>query len=277
MYLVLDTKASDGEQLKVLKQIPLGDLRLDETVRATQEAHLLSQLHHPAILTFYHSFLEGDAFCIITEYCQGSGLPPLRDVRPDSRLPGSHLPVHGAEDRGGRNSDAAPGIFSGSELCHDEEMKSRFEFVTTDGEKDAEVIAHNMKLAEEKYEEIHTRRRELRSRHFEKVSLDVLNGSREQGVCQPISIQDHQTPGGSQPIRTQGAGETSQAEQQHDIPEDPQAAEVYYDQDGLDSCSEDEDTETPAETLYLSDPQLPVICRFLTTAHYSAVHSHSSQ
>uniref|UniRef100_A0A3Q1GBX1 non-specific serine/threonine protein kinase n=1 Tax=Acanthochromis polyacanthus TaxID=80966 RepID=A0A3Q1GBX1_9TELE len=31
------------------------------------------------------------------------------------------------------------------------------------------------KLAEEKYEEIHTCRRELRSRHFEKVSLDVLN------------------------------------------------------------------------------------------------------
>lgn len=31
------------------------------------------------------------------------------------------------------------------------------------------------KLAEEKYQEIQNRRRELRSRHFEKVSLDVLN------------------------------------------------------------------------------------------------------
>lgn len=31
------------------------------------------------------------------------------------------------------------------------------------------------KLAEEKYEEVHTRRRELRSRHFQKVSVDVLN------------------------------------------------------------------------------------------------------
>lgn len=31
------------------------------------------------------------------------------------------------------------------------------------------------KLAEEKYEEVHARRRELRSRHFEKVSVDVLN------------------------------------------------------------------------------------------------------
>lgn len=31
------------------------------------------------------------------------------------------------------------------------------------------------KLAEEKYEGVHTRRRELRSRHFQKVSVDVLN------------------------------------------------------------------------------------------------------
>ncbi|KAM6994315.1 serine/threonine-protein kinase Nek11 [Tautogolabrus adspersus] len=426
VYLVQDTKASDGEQLKVLKQIPLGDLRPDETVRATQEAHLLSQLHHPAILTFYQSFLEGDAFCIITEYCQDRDLDcKLEEVRRAGRsLPELQvidwliqllLGLHYMHDRRilhrdlkaknvflkgylvkigdfgvscllmgscdlattftgtpyymspevlnhqgyksksdiwalgcllfemcalthafqgptflsvvlkiveGETPTLPPGFSqdmnsvmtrmlqkqpasrpSAAELLKTafveenmKEMKSRFEFVTTDGEKDAELIAHNMrrkvhlqtlmersevekmtprermrlrklqaadekakrlrKLAEEKYEEIHTRRRELRSRHFEKVSLDVLNGSREQGVCQPISIPDQQTPGDSQPIRTQGAGETSQSEQQHDIPEDPQAAEVYYDQDGFDSCSEDEDTETPAETLYLSDPQV---------------------
>uniref|UniRef100_A0A3Q3IWG7 non-specific serine/threonine protein kinase n=1 Tax=Monopterus albus TaxID=43700 RepID=A0A3Q3IWG7_MONAL len=74
VYLVEDTRAADGEQLKVLKQIPLGNLRPDETVQAAQEAQLLSQLHHPAILTFYHSFLERDAFCIITEYCQDRDL-----------------------------------------------------------------------------------------------------------------------------------------------------------------------------------------------------------
>uniref|UniRef100_A0A3Q1BZH4 non-specific serine/threonine protein kinase n=1 Tax=Amphiprion ocellaris TaxID=80972 RepID=A0A3Q1BZH4_AMPOC len=74
VYLVQDVKATDGEELKVLKQIPLGDLRPDETVRATQEAQLLSQLHHPAILSFHHSFLERDAFCIITEYCQDRDL-----------------------------------------------------------------------------------------------------------------------------------------------------------------------------------------------------------
>ncbi|KAF1388549.1 hypothetical protein PFLUV_G00091430 [Perca fluviatilis] len=85
VYLVRDNRASDGEQLKVLKQIPVGDLRPDETVRATQEAQLLSQLHHPAILSFYHSFLERDAFCIVTEFCQrGSSLIGCSEVFPSS-------------------------------------------------------------------------------------------------------------------------------------------------------------------------------------------------
>lgn len=55
---------------KVLKEIPVGDVKPDETVKATQEAQLLSQLHHPSILRFYTSFLERDTFCIITEYCE---------------------------------------------------------------------------------------------------------------------------------------------------------------------------------------------------------------
>lgn len=55
---------------KVLKEIPVGDLKPDETVKATQEAQLLSQLHHPAILRFYTSFLERDTFCIVTEFCE---------------------------------------------------------------------------------------------------------------------------------------------------------------------------------------------------------------
>uniref|UniRef100_A0A673AWC8 non-specific serine/threonine protein kinase n=1 Tax=Sphaeramia orbicularis TaxID=375764 RepID=A0A673AWC8_9TELE len=74
VYLVQDTKDPDGDTLKVLKQIPVGDLRPDETVRATQEAQLLSQLNHPSILSFYQSFLDRDAFCIITEYCQDRDL-----------------------------------------------------------------------------------------------------------------------------------------------------------------------------------------------------------
>ncbi|KAK3515326.1 hypothetical protein QTP70_014607, partial [Hemibagrus guttatus] len=55
---------------KVLKEILVGDLKPDETVKATQEAQLLSQLHHPAILRFYTSFLERDTFCIVTEFCE---------------------------------------------------------------------------------------------------------------------------------------------------------------------------------------------------------------
>ncbi|XP_070768054.1 serine/threonine-protein kinase Nek11 [Enoplosus armatus] len=425
VYLVQDTKATDGEELKVLKQIPLGDLRPDETVRATQEAHLLSQLHHPAILTFYHSFLERDAFCIVTEFCQDRDLDcKLEEVRRAGRsLPELQvmdwliqllLGLHYMHDRRILHRDLKAknvflkrnlvkigdfgvscllmgscdlaSTFTGTpyymspevlnhqgydsksdvwalgcllyEMCslthafqgpnflsvvmkivegetptlpagysqdlnsvmqrmlqkqpasrpsaaellkttfmeeNMKEMKDRFVFVSSDGKKDAELIAKNMptkvhlqtlleksevekmtprermrlrklqaadekarrlrKLAEEKYEEVHTRRRELRSRHFEKVSLDVLNESREDGANQPISIQDHRTPGGSQPIEKQDDSKTSESEL-HDIPEDPQAAEVYYNQDGFDSCSEDEETETPAETLFLSDPQV---------------------
>ncbi|CAL8299394.1 unnamed protein product [Gadus morhua 'NCC'] len=75
VYLVTDRRAGDGEPLKVLKEIPLGGLRANETVQASLEARLLSRLHHPHILRFFHSFLEGDAFCIITEYCQPYLLP----------------------------------------------------------------------------------------------------------------------------------------------------------------------------------------------------------
>ncbi|XP_054869718.1 serine/threonine-protein kinase Nek11 [Amphiprion ocellaris] len=173
-----------------------------------------------------------------------------------------------------------------------QKMKDRFVFVSSGGDKDAELIAKNMqtkvhlqtlrdrsevekmtprermrlcklqaadekakrlrKLAEEKYEEVHTRRRELRSRHFEKVTLDVLNETRDGRACQrwPISSQDHQSTGGVQSIQKQ---DESVAEPPG-IPEDPQAAEVYYNQDRFDSCSEDE--ESPAESLYLSDPQV---------------------
>uniref|UniRef100_UPI0037E94F9A LOW QUALITY PROTEIN: serine/threonine-protein kinase Nek11 n=1 Tax=Semicossyphus pulcher TaxID=241346 RepID=UPI0037E94F9A len=422
VYLVQDTKASDGEELKVLKQIPLGDLRPDETVQAAQEAHLLSQLHHPANLTFHHSFLERDAFCIVTEYCQDRDLDcKLEEVRRCGRsLPELQvidwlvqllLGLHYMHDRRilhrdlkaknvflkrnlvkigdfgvscllmgscdlattftgtpyymspevlnqqgydsksdiwalgcllyemcalthafqgpsflsvvmkiveGEAPTLPPGFSqdlnsvmasmlqkqpaarpSAAELLKSEfmeenmkKLKNRFESVSTGGEKDAELIAKKMqrkvhlqtlmeraevekmtprermrlrklqaadekarrlrKLAEEKYEEVHTRRRELRSRHFEKVGLDVLN-SGDGRARQPISIQDQLSPGGKQPVRKQDEGETSEL---HGIPEDPRAAEVYYDQDEFDSCSEDEETETPAQTVYLSDPQV---------------------
>ncbi|XP_053183691.1 serine/threonine-protein kinase Nek11 [Scomber japonicus] len=367
VYLVQDTKATDEEELKVLKQIPLGDLRPDETVRANQEAQLLSQLQHPAIVSFHHSFLERDNFCIITEYCQDRDLDcKLEEVRQAGRslpeiqvidwliqlLLGLHymhdrrilhrdlkaknvflkrnlvkigdfgvscllmgscdlattftgtpyymspevLNHHGYDSKSDiwalgcllyemcclSHAFHAPNFLSvvmkivegetptlpltysthlnsvmqrmlqkqpssrpsAAELLRNkfmeenmQKLKDRFVFVSSEGEKDAELIAEKMKtkvhlqtlrersevekmtprermrlrkmqtadetaeteLAEEKYEEIHARRREL-------ISLNVLHESREGGACQsqPISSQDHWSAGGSQPIELQG-------------------------------------------------------------------------
>ncbi|NXU53075.1 NEK11 kinase, partial [Turnix velox] len=74
VYLVSDRKAKRGEELKVLKEISVGDLKPNETVAANVEAQLLSKLNHPAIVKFYASFVERDSFCIITEYCEGGDL-----------------------------------------------------------------------------------------------------------------------------------------------------------------------------------------------------------
>ncbi|XP_043396775.1 serine/threonine-protein kinase Nek11 isoform X5 [Chelonia mydas] len=74
VYLVSDKKAKQGEELKVLKEISVGDLNPNETVEANLEAQLLSKLDHPAIVKFYASFVERESFCIITEYCEGRDL-----------------------------------------------------------------------------------------------------------------------------------------------------------------------------------------------------------
>ncbi|XP_032093864.1 serine/threonine-protein kinase Nek11 [Thamnophis elegans] len=74
VYLVSDKKAKEEEQLKVLKEICVGNLKPNETVEANLEAQLLSRLDHPAIVKFYTSFVEGGSFCIITEYCEGQDL-----------------------------------------------------------------------------------------------------------------------------------------------------------------------------------------------------------
>ncbi|XP_051872194.1 serine/threonine-protein kinase Nek11 [Pristis pectinata] len=74
VYLVLDEKSPKGEELKVLKEISVGDLEPNETVQANLEAQLLSKLDHPAIVKFYSSFVEQFSFCIITEYCEGRDL-----------------------------------------------------------------------------------------------------------------------------------------------------------------------------------------------------------
>ncbi|XP_022106640.1 serine/threonine-protein kinase Nek11-like isoform X2 [Acanthaster planci] len=76
-YLVHDNKANTNkgeEEWKVLKEISCSDLAPDETVDAMHEAKLLSKLHHPNIVRFNDSFLDGEFFCIITEYCEGGDL-----------------------------------------------------------------------------------------------------------------------------------------------------------------------------------------------------------
>ncbi|KAM4600391.1 serine/threonine-protein kinase Nek11 [Polymixia lowei] len=440
VYLVQDTKATDGEPLKVLKEIPLGDLRPNETVRATQEAQLLSQLHHPNILTFYHSFLERDCFCLITEYCQDKDLDcKLEEVRETGRsLPETQvvdwliqllLGLHYMHNRrilhrdlkaknvflkqnlikigdfgvscllmgscdlattfigtpyymspeilNHRGYDSksdiwalgcilyemcclthafhgpsflsvvlrivegeAPGLPSGysqelnslmqrmldkqsssrpsaAELlrtkfmeekmqisshhlsfpvslfisvphpslhrrvdlqtlrrrrCEEETMRRSCEEETmTPRERmrlrklqAADQTAWRLRqFAEQKYQEVNRQRQELRSRHFEKVSLDVLNQSTGDTSQQtlPITTQDYQSLEGSQPIEKQHSNRMCLSEPAlHDIPEDPQTADDYYNQEGFESCSDEEEEEiiehyTSSETLYQSDPQ----------------------
>ncbi|XP_063121686.1 serine/threonine-protein kinase Nek11 isoform X13 [Rattus norvegicus] len=74
VYLVSDKKAKHGEELKVLKEISVGELNPNESVQASMEAQLLSTLNHPAIVRFHESFMEQGTFCIITEYCEGRDL-----------------------------------------------------------------------------------------------------------------------------------------------------------------------------------------------------------
>ncbi|XP_004588447.3 serine/threonine-protein kinase Nek11 isoform X2 [Ochotona princeps] len=74
VYLVSDKEATQGEELKVLKEISVGELNPNETVQANLEAQLLSKLDHPAIVKFYASFVEQGNFCIVTEYCEGRDL-----------------------------------------------------------------------------------------------------------------------------------------------------------------------------------------------------------
>ena len=54
----------------MLKQIPCGDLAPDETVDAMHEAKLLSKLDNTGIVKFHDSFVDGEFFCIVTEFCE---------------------------------------------------------------------------------------------------------------------------------------------------------------------------------------------------------------
>ncbi|XP_075432937.1 serine/threonine-protein kinase Nek11-like isoform X2 [Ascaphus truei] len=73
-YLVTDARSRGEESQKVLKRIPCEGLRPEATLPSAREAKLLGSLNHPFIVRFLSSFLDGEDFCIITEYCEGGDL-----------------------------------------------------------------------------------------------------------------------------------------------------------------------------------------------------------
>ncbi|RNA05287.1 Serine threonine- kinase Nek11, partial [Brachionus plicatilis] len=70
-FLVKDLKTNE---LKVLKEVSVGDMQPDESIESVHEANLLSKLDNPYILKYSDSFLDGEYFCIVTEYCEGGDL-----------------------------------------------------------------------------------------------------------------------------------------------------------------------------------------------------------
>ena len=54
----------------MLKEVSVGDMQSDESIESVHEAHLLAKLDHAYILKYFDSFLDGEYFCIVTEYCE---------------------------------------------------------------------------------------------------------------------------------------------------------------------------------------------------------------
>ena len=65
---------------KVLKEVSVGDMQPDDTVESVHEANLLSKLDHPYIVKYHDSFLDGEYFCIVTEYCEVCALAWMMSV-----------------------------------------------------------------------------------------------------------------------------------------------------------------------------------------------------
>ncbi|XP_063778432.1 serine/threonine-protein kinase Nek11 isoform X2 [Pseudophryne corroboree] len=124
-------------------------------------------------------------------------------------------------------------------------------------QKEADQIRNAVRLAEEKYQENQKRMLELRSRNFQRLSIDVLHGTDELPnhliQSEPVRAKSHSNHDDSykKPDNRLCASEPSGC----DIPEDPQVAEEYY-EDGFDSCSEDSDTESIEEENYDEETQI---------------------
>ncbi|XP_073534187.1 serine/threonine-protein kinase Nek11 isoform X3 [Phyllobates terribilis] len=115
-------------------------------------------------------------------------------------------------------------------------------------------------LAEEKYQENQKRMQELRSRNFQRLNIDVLHQEDDDAPkhliqSEPISARkynshDHVEDSNEIPDRLCESEPPC-----HDIPEDPQVAEEYY-EDGFESCSEESDIESLEEEDYDEETQI---------------------
>ncbi|XP_044150708.1 serine/threonine-protein kinase Nek11 [Bufo gargarizans] len=103
-------------------------------------------------------------------------------------------------------------------------------------------------LAEEKYQENQRRMQELRSRNFQRLSIDVLHEDDEPPKhliqSEPVSARKYNS---HYDESTKVPDRLCESEPSRpDIPEDPQVAEEYY-EDGFESCSEESDIDSIEE------------------------------
>ncbi|XP_068791702.1 serine/threonine-protein kinase Nek11 isoform X5 [Struthio camelus] len=107
-------------------------------------------------------------------------------------------------------------------------------------------------LAEEKYQENIKRMQEFRSRNFQQLNVNVLHGSDEQTSTllirsQPVITRDYVSIGHDEASGNDTSGQLCMSEpMEHEIPEDPQIAEEYYN-DEFESCSESSEEEENVE------------------------------
>uniref|UniRef100_A0A3Q1LUV8 Serine/threonine-protein kinase Nek11 n=2 Tax=Bos TaxID=9903 RepID=A0A3Q1LUV8_BOVIN len=352
VFLVSDKKAKQGEELKVLKEICIGELNPNETVQATLEAQLLSKLNHPAIVKFHANFVEQDKFCIITEYCEGRDLDcKIQEYKEAGKtFPESQiiewfiqllLGVDYMHERKILHRDlkskniflknnklkigdfgvsrllmgscdlattltGTPHYMSPEALKHQgydtksdiwqkkihlqtlralsevQKMTPRERMRVRKVQAADEEARKLKRLVEEKYEENNKRMRELRSRNFQRQTVDVLHKKiehlmgmeekerqperrscplEEDGERRPGRVEECDDPASdnlpeSQPIPsldlcTLGSNveDTIADLGDHEIPEDPLVAEEYY-ADVFDSCSEESEESEEGKTVF---------------------------
>ncbi|XP_073425527.1 serine/threonine-protein kinase Nek11 isoform X2 [Dendrobates tinctorius] len=117
-------------------------------------------------------------------------------------------------------------------------------------QKEADQIRNAVQLAEEKYQENQKRMQELRSRNFQRLNIDVLHGDDDTPKhliqSEPIGARKYNSHDHCEDHNEISDRLCESEPPCHDIPEDPQVAEEYY-EDGFESCSEESDIESLEE------------------------------